>query len=71
MTCYQGPTTVVPANSTRMMSCGDACGFWSGSLFANAGAYDGPQKACDWNAWGADVVINLLHSGGFYCADSC
>lgn len=71
MTCYQGPTTVVPPNSTRKMSCGDACGFWSGSLFANAEAYDGPQKACDWNAWGADVVINLLSSGGFYCADYC
>jgi hypothetical protein len=72
LSCYQGGNpTIVPAGSTRKVSCGDACGFWAGSIFANAQAYDGPQKYCDWNAWGADVIINFLSFGGFYCADYC
>lgn len=73
--CYQGKgradaVVTVPANSTRKVSCEDACGYWSGTIFQDYAGY-GPQKKCDWNAWGDDVVINQLAPNGWQCADSC
>lgn len=75
--CYQGKnlpdaTVLVPASSTRKIQCQDACGWWAGSIFG-ARASDGTfkYKKCDWNWWGADVVINLLAPGGWFCNDNC
>ena len=72
LACYQGGSlpykwTVYAANSTKKVSCEDHCGFWSGTTFATGAV----SRQCDWNAWGDDVVINLLAPGGWYCADSC
>lgn len=72
--CFQGngvqdATLVVPAGSTRKVRCEDACGWYSGSIF-QAAAGDVTRK-CDWNWWGADVIINLLDSGGWRCNDTC
>jgi len=73
--CYQGnnvpdKTVIVPASSTKKIGCKDACGFWSGSIFSAADP-GSPSKKCDWNWWGADVLINLLVPGGWRCNDNC
>jgi hypothetical protein len=55
MSCTGFGATSVPANQTTYKSCDNYCGFWEGSQFWDGATYIG---ACDYNTWGADVVIN-------------
>jgi hypothetical protein len=76
ISCYQGSnrtdaTITVPASSTGYVSCENACGWFSGSIFRAAGVFDAPERKCDWNWWGADVYINQLDQGGWRCNDAC
>ena len=75
--CYRGSGTPdgvisVPANSTRKISCRDACGWYAGTIFQD---YYGnaPALRCDWNWFGDDVIIDRVYGGGagWYCADYC
>jgi hypothetical protein len=75
--CYRGSgnpdgVITVPAASTRKISCRNACGWFSGSIFQD---YYGnaPAQRCDWNWFGDDVIIDALYGGyaGWYCADHC
>jgi hypothetical protein len=75
--CYRGSgvadgVLTVPANSIRSISCKDACGWFSGSIFQDYYGYN-PARKCDWNWWGDDVIIDHLYGGysGWYCNDNC
>ena len=77
MRCYRGAGVAdgvvsVPANSSRSISCRDACGWFAGSIFQDYYGYN-PAKKCDWNWWGDDVIIDNLYGGytGWYCNDNC
>ncbi|CAN5909030.1 hypothetical protein BH11MYX4_BH11MYX4_56920 [soil metagenome] len=63
-----GGNLIIGPRSTKSVSCVDHCGYWSGTGFQMG--YGNP-KYCDWNAWGDDVIINLLDVGGFHCNDGC
>jgi hypothetical protein len=75
--CYRGSGNpdgiiTVPANSTRKISCRDACGWFAGSIFQDYWG-NAPARKCDWNWFGDDVIIDLVYGGfgGWYCADNC
>jgi hypothetical protein len=69
--CYQGggkyKSFTVAATKTVSVACENQCGWFSGSTFAG----NDFVRRCDWNWWGADVVINLLAQGGWFCNDPC
>jgi hypothetical protein len=74
--CYQGKTSTgqfkpfrqvsVPPKTSLKVSCVDACGWWSGTIFGDANF----TRYCDWNAWGPDVILGV-YGGPWVCADNC
>ena len=76
VSCFQGKTSTgqfkpfrqvsVPPKTSLKVSCVDACGWWSGTIFS-----DGNRSLyCDWNSWGADVILGV-YGGPWGCADYC
>lgn len=55
MACTGYTATTAGANQTTYKTCNNYCGFWEGSQFWDNGTSIG---ACDYNTYGADVVIN-------------
>jgi hypothetical protein len=75
VSCYQGPANapwasiLVPSQTSKTITCEEACGWWSGSAFSSsAGAPLQGPKYCDWNSWGVDVYITAT---GWTCNDYC
>jgi hypothetical protein len=69
--CYAGKgrpdnTVSVPPKTSRKVSCADACGWFSGTIFTDGNI----TRKCDWNAWGADVILGV-YGGPWVCADNC
>lgn len=56
----------VPPKTSKKVSCVDACGWWSGTIFSDGNI----TRYCDWNAFGPDVIQGV-YGGAWVCADNC
>lgn len=62
-------TKYVDYYQTGTVYCKDQCGWWSGTPFKQEGS--NLVVYCDWNSWGADVIIDGFGMEGWHCNDVC
>jgi hypothetical protein len=75
ISCYAGKnaqgqelsnTVNIKNGDVKSLTCENTCGRWSGGTFWKEA---GSTLQCDWNTWGADVIVSEL--GNWACNDPC